>query len=76
MNTLTHRESEVITAMLSGATTNKELASALGVAEATIRTHINNILAKCGAENRTKLVLMALGLVECVACGNVETRIG
>ncbi len=76
MNTLTHRESEVIAAMLSGATTNRELAEALGVEEATIRAHIGNILSKCDAGNRTRLVLMAMGLVDCKTCGNVEARIG
>lgn len=76
MNTLTNRESEVIGAILSGATTNKELAKALGVEDATVRSHIGNILSKCDARNRTTLVLMALGLVKCEACGNVEARIG
>jgi FixJ family two-component response regulator len=32
---------------------NKEIASALGISEATVKSHINSILSKLGVDDRT-----------------------
>ncbi|WP_033339633.1 response regulator transcription factor [Catenuloplanes japonicus] len=50
---LTPREAEVL-GRLAGGGTNAEIAAALFVTEATIKTHINNAFAKIGARNRTE----------------------
>jgi DNA-binding NarL/FixJ family response regulator len=50
---LTQREAEVLGQIAAGRT-NAEIAAALFVAEATIKTHINNTFAKIGARNRTE----------------------
>jgi len=61
---LTAREAEVITAVLAGHVTRGGIAEALGIAERTVHTHMENIYAKTGAINLTDLVLMALGRKE------------
>ncbi|MEU8664734.1 response regulator transcription factor [Actinoplanes philippinensis] len=50
---LTQREAEVLGHLAAGHT-NAEIAAALFVAEATVKTHINNAFAKIGARNRTE----------------------
>ncbi|BEL06922.1 response regulator transcription factor [Actinoplanes sichuanensis] len=50
---LTQREAEVLGQIAAGRT-NAEIAAALFVAEATVKTHINNAFAKIGARNRTE----------------------
>ncbi|MCY1145748.1 response regulator transcription factor [Actinoplanes sp. Pm04-4] len=50
---LTQREAEVLSQIARGRT-NAEIAAALFVAEATVKTHINNAFAKIGARNRTE----------------------
>ena len=42
------------------------IAQALGVGEATVKTHVSNVLAKLGLKSRTQAALHALreGLVE------------
>src|SRR5579875_358379 len=44
---LTNRELEVLQAIVAGKS-NKEIAFGLGISEATVKTHINNILSKLG----------------------------
>lgn len=39
--------------------TNREIAAALSVSEATVKTHIGNILAKTGMRDRVALVVLA-----------------
>ncbi len=62
---LTEREQEVLRHLGRGAT-NKAIAQALGVGEATVKTHVSNVLAKLGLKSRTQAALHALreGLVE------------
>ena len=62
---LTSREKDVLTWVAKGAP-NKEIATVLCIQEATVRTHVSNILSKLNLENRSQLVLYAVrtGLVE------------
>jgi DNA-binding NarL/FixJ family response regulator len=61
---LTDRESEVLRHVANGAT-NKGIAQALDVTEATVKTHVSNLLSKLGLKSRTQAALFALreGLV-------------
>ncbi len=57
---LTSREMEVLEAMVSGVTTNRELANNLGVSENTVKFHVRNILDKLRLHNRAEAVAHAL----------------
>ena len=61
---LTGRELEVLKLIVAGKS-NKEIASSLTVAEATIKTHINSILGKLNVSDRTQAATTAIqrGLV-------------
>jgi DNA-binding NarL/FixJ family response regulator len=52
---LTPREAEVLARIAAGLS-NAEIASALFVSEATVKTHINHIFAKTGLRDRAQLV--------------------
>lgn len=52
---LTPRESEVLTRIAAGLS-NQEIAAALFVSEATVKTHINHIFTKTGLRDRAQLV--------------------
>ena len=52
---LTPREAEVLTQIAAGLS-NTEIAAALFVSEATVKTHINHIFAKTGLRDRAQLV--------------------
>ena len=56
---LTERELEVLKLVASG-NPYKEIAYSMHVQEATIRTHVSNILGKLNLSNRSQLVLYAL----------------
>ena len=56
---LTAREVEVLTYAASGLA-NKEIASRLGTASGTVKMHMQNILGKLEAEDRTHAVTIAL----------------
>ena len=43
-----------------GGKSNKEIAAALFISEATVKTHINNLLSKLGATDRTQAARIAL----------------
>jgi len=45
---------------LAGGYSNREIGSALGVAERTVKNHVSSILAKLGVRDRTRAVLKAL----------------
>ena len=62
---LTDRQIDVISLMARGKS-NKEIASDLDLAEATVKMHITNIMRTLEVNNRTQAVLKAerLGLVE------------
>jgi two-component system NarL family response regulator len=61
---LTGRELEVLE-LIVGGRSNKEIGSALGISEATVKSHINSILGKLGVTDRTQAATTALqrGLV-------------
>jgi two-component system NarL family response regulator len=58
-NALTERETEVLRTIVGGKS-NKEIAAALFISEATVKTHINNLLGKLGATDRTQAARIAL----------------
>ena len=57
---LTAREIEVLRLVAIG-NGNKQVADQLSIGEATVRTHVGNILSKLGANDRTHAVTIALG---------------
>lgn len=56
---LTSREMEVLRLIVRGKS-NKEIGAELGVAEGTVKIHINNILSKLGVSDRTQAATFAL----------------
>jgi NarL family two-component system response regulator LiaR len=56
---LTPRETDVLRLLVKGSS-NKEIASALGVGLRTVEGYVSNIFAKCGVRSRTEAVLFAL----------------
>jgi two-component system NarL family response regulator len=56
--TPTPREAEVLRLLVEGLT-NKEIADRLGVAQATVKSHVNSLLQKLGASSRTEAATLA-----------------
>ena len=57
--TLTQRETDVLK-LIVGGKSNKEIGVALFISEATVKTHINNLLSKLGVTDRTQAATTAL----------------
>ena len=62
---LTSRELDVLRLIVAGMS-NKEIGNQLHISEATVKTHINNLLGKLGVSDRTQAATTAIqrGLVE------------
>lgn len=62
---LTHREQDVLEQIVRGKS-NKEIGIELDISEATVKTHINNLLSKLGVTDRTQAATAAIqrGLVQ------------
>ncbi len=56
---LTPRELDVLK-LLAGGQRNREIADALGLAEPTVKIHVNNLLRKLQAKDRTEATVIAL----------------
>lgn len=56
---LTERELAVLKQIVAGQS-NKEIGAALGIAEGTVKVHVNSLLGKLGVEDRTQAVTEAL----------------
>ncbi len=56
---LTERETDVLR-LIVGGNSNKEIAAALFISEATVKTHINSLLGKLGVSDRTQAATTAL----------------
>jgi DNA-binding NarL/FixJ family response regulator len=56
---LTERETEVLRLMTTGFS-NGEIASALHLAEGTVKNHVSNVLGKLGVRDRVRAVLKAI----------------
>ncbi|MGA3008631.1 MAG: response regulator transcription factor [Terracidiphilus sp.] len=58
-SSLSHREREVLGLMAKG-NSNREIASNLGITEATVKCHVSVILGRLNASDRTQAVVIAL----------------
>jgi len=56
---LTERETDVLR-LIVGGLHNKDIAAKLFISEATVKTHINNLLSKLGVSDRTQAATTAL----------------
>ncbi|HEY4050456.1 MAG TPA: response regulator transcription factor [Acidobacteriaceae bacterium] len=56
---LTARELSVLERIVAGRA-NKEIAADLDISEATVKTHINNLLSKLGVSDRTQAATLAI----------------
>lgn len=56
---LSESERQVLQRLATGKS-NQEIAAALGIAESTVKFHVNNLLGKLNVENRTQAAIVAL----------------
>jgi two-component system NarL family response regulator len=56
---LSEREVEVLNAIATGMN-NKEIGESLGIAESTVKGHVNHVFAKLGVTDRTKALVVAV----------------
>lgn len=70
---LTQREQDVLEQIVKGKS-NKEIGAELDISEATVKTHINNLLGKLGVTDRTQAATAAIqrGLVQLNPQGDIR----
>jgi len=70
---LTQREQDVLEQIVLGKS-NKEIGTELDISEATVKTHINNLLGKLGVTDRTQAATAAIqrGLVQLNSQGDIR----
>jgi two-component system NarL family response regulator len=70
---LTQREQDVLEQIVRGKS-NKEIGTELVISEATVKTHINNLLGKLGVTDRTQAATAAIqrGLVQLNSQGDIR----
>jgi DNA-binding CsgD family transcriptional regulator len=56
---LTRREAQVV-ALVAAGRTNRQIGSALGIAEKTAEVHLQHVMAKVGAHNRAEVAAWAV----------------
>jgi DNA-binding NarL/FixJ family response regulator len=61
LSLLTPRELEVLELVVAGAR-NDEIAKRLAITRATVKSHVQNLLAKLGVRNRSQAIALYLGL--------------
>ncbi len=61
---LTPRELEVLELIVSGSTSDDEIADSLYISPSTAATHVRNILKKAGLSNRKDLMLVGDRVLE------------
>jgi DNA-binding NarL/FixJ family response regulator len=59
LESLTERELQILRLMVSGIG-NRDIATALGLREGTVKNHVSSIFSKLGVQDRTKAVLRAI----------------
>lgn len=59
LQALSERELEVLRLMVTGMS-NQAIAAELSIAQSTVKFHVNHILSKLNAEDRTQAVIIAL----------------
>jgi DNA-binding NarL/FixJ family response regulator len=64
--TLSERERQIIDGLIKGES-NKIIARAFGIAEATVKVHMKAILRKLPCSNRTQVAIWALGHIDVLA---------
>ncbi len=66
---LTQRQHDVLRSLLNGAS-NKEIARLLNLSEATVKTHIRQVMRKLNAGNRTQAAILGRNLRQVAMSGN------
>jgi RNA polymerase sigma factor (sigma-70 family) len=59
MKALTRREREILGLIVQGLT-NKQIAELLCISQATVKTHVENIIGKLGVSDRTQAAVWAV----------------
>jgi DNA-binding CsgD family transcriptional regulator len=58
--TLSNREKEILEMLIDSAPANREIATAFGISEETVKAHLTNIMNKTGYSTRLELAIRML----------------